>query len=410
MTQNDLRIAFIGCGGIARRHVQAMHDLVNRDRGGFQVVALCDANRESAEILAQEVQGRLGNTPTIYTGYEEMLKAEKLDGVDICLPHGLHHGVSIACMEAGVDVLTEKPIGVSIRAGKLMQEAAQRTGRILSIAVPHRRNPGQRVARWVINDSGLMGNPLTFFHNYTRPPEPQNPNQPVPSRVVWRRDRLMSGGGMALDSGFHYWDSIRSLYGDVEKVYAEMRQLRSGQPVAVTESPEDSIYVILSFKSGLVGTWSLSMAAPGEPRASVMFYGSEGSLEDTTTSRFKIFHLFERRPEENESGKLVRSDGTVYQMPELEALYRKQLDEAESEFLFPGGTTDGFAIEIWEFLELLRGNRSEIEVDAAEGIRSLALGEAVYESAFTGDVVRVDDVFSGARRSYQESIDAHWGL
>ncbi len=141
-----------------------------------------------------------------------------------------------------------------------------------------------------------------------------------------------------------------------------------------------------------------------------MFYGSEGSLEDTTTSRFRIFHLFERRPEENESGKLVRSDGTVYQMPELEVLYRKQLDEAESEFLFPGGTTDGFAIEIWEFLELLRGNRSEIEVDAAEGIRSLALGEAVYESAFTGDVVRVDDVFSGARRSYQESIDAHWGL
>ena len=220
----------------------------------------------------------------------------------------------------------------------------------------------------------------------------------------------MSGGGMTLDSGFHYTDSIRYLFGDVEKVYAEMRELKSGAPVSVLEQPEDSIYVTFSFASGVVGSWSWSVAAPGEATARVMFYGSEGSLEDTTPSRFKIFHLFERTPERLESGQLVRADGASYAMDELERLYRETLDEAEEEFLFPGGATDGFAIEIREFVELMTGDRTQPEVGADEGIRSVALGDAIYESAFTGDVVRVEDVRSGKRRSYQEPIDEHWGL
>ncbi len=410
MSNDDLRLAFIGCGGIALRHVQAMDDLVQRDRGGFVVIAACDSVQQNAETLADSVEQRLGYRPTLYTDYREMLKAEELDGVDICLPHGLHHSVSVDCMEAGVHVLCEKPIGVSIRAGKVMAEAAERTGRILSIAVPHRRQPGQRTAKWALQESGLMGMPLTFFHNYTRPPALVDPNAPIPPRVAWRRDRHMSGGGMTLDSGFHYCDSIQYLFGNVERVYAEMRELKEGRPVSVLDKPEDSIYVTLTFESGVVGSWTWSVAAPGEQTTRVMFFGSGGSLEDTTDSRFKIFHLFERRPEQQETGQLVQADGTTYQMAELEQMYRDTLSEDETEFLFPGGATDGFAIEIWEFIQLLRGERTEIEVNALEGLRSLALGDAIYESAFTGNAVRVEDVLSGERRTYQESIDEHWGL
>ncbi|MBE0697647.1 MAG: Gfo/Idh/MocA family oxidoreductase, partial [Anaerolineaceae bacterium] len=72
MNHSDLRLAFIGCGNIARRHVVAMKDLISRDRGGFQVVALCDANLESAHNLAQEVKDQLGGDPTVYSSYEEM--------------------------------------------------------------------------------------------------------------------------------------------------------------------------------------------------------------------------------------------------------------------------------------------------------------------------------------------------
>ena len=221
---------------------------------------------------------------------------------------------------------------------------------------------------------------------------------------------MMSGGGLTLDSGFHYCDSIRYLFGDVEKVYAEIRELKSGRPVTVQERPEDTIYATLSFKNGRVGSWSWSVAVPGEAQASVIFYGSEGSLEDTTDSWYRIFHLFEWRPTQRESGRLVRHDGAVQSLGQVESMFLDSLSEEEKEFLFPGGSEDGFAIEIWEFLELLRGNRQKPEVDPLEGIRSLALGDAIYESAFSGDVVYVDDILSGTRSSFQDPIDEHWGL
>jgi predicted dehydrogenase len=410
MSQNDLQLAFIGCGGIARRHVVAMRDLYDRGRRSFVVTAVCDAVEESARSLADYLADQLGVRPAVYTDYHKLLAEAKVDGADLCLPHGLHHTVTIDCLEAGVHVLCEKPIGVTIKAGQLMAAAAERTGRILSIAVPHRRQPGQRVAHWLFNQSKLMGEPLTFLHAYTRPPDPVDPHAPIPERVRWRRDRMMSGGGMTLDSGFHYCDSIRYFFGDVEKVYAEMRELKSGRPVPVQERPEDSITVTFSFKSGLVGTWCWSVAAPGEAHAHVAFYGSQGCLLDETDSRFRIFHLFERRPGQREAGRLLRSDGTVHTLAELEALYRQSLSAEESELLFPGGTDDGFAIEIWEFVDLIRGNRLAPEVDAQEGLRSLAIGDAIYESAFTGDVVRVDDILSGRRGAYQAPIDEHWGL
>jgi len=186
--------------------------------------------------------------------------------------------------------------------------------------------------------------------------------------------------------------------------------LKSGQPMSVLERPEDSIYVTFSFKSGVVGTWNWSVAAPGEPIVNVAFYGSEGSLHDTTDSRYRIFHLFEWTPSRREDGYLVRQDGVRYTLSEVEKMYLDSLTAEQAETIFPGGTEDGFAIEIWEFVELLQGKRSKPEVDAAEGIKSLAIGEAIYESAFTGDVIKVDDVLSGKRDSYQSAINAHWNL
>ena len=97
-------------------------------------------------------------------------------------------------------------------------------------------------------------------------------------------------------------------------------------------------------------------------------------------------------------------------MEQLEAMHRATLTPAEDEFMYPGGATDGFSIEIWEFLEILRGNREAPEIDGWEGMRSLALGDAIYESALVGEPIFVDDVVSGARSSYQDPIDAHWGL
>ena len=136
--------------------------------------------------------------------------------------------------------------------------------------------------------SGVLDRPT--FHIAVLVMTSQIASQKRKVNLVWRRDRLMSGGGPAMDSGFHYCDSIRYLLGDVEKVYAELRDLNTGQPRTLEEAREDTLFATLTFKSGVVGTWSWGTAAPGLPLVNVVFYGSEGSVHDTSDPSPSIHH------------------------------------------------------------------------------------------------------------------------
>ena len=393
MTDDTFRLVLIGAGGIARRHITAMEDLKNRGLDDFTLTAVC------------HIEEVFGQRPAIYTDYQELLDEEEAHGADLCLPHGLHHKVSVDCMEAGLHVLCEKPLGITVKASRLMAEKADETGLVLSTAVPYRRLPGHRKATWVLNKSGLVGRPLSFFHYYTRPPSPpRDEEEALPPRVVWRRDRFMSGGGMVMDSGFHYCDGIRHLLGEVDTVFAETRQMASGRPLPLEEAREDTVFVTFTFENGAVGSWAWSLAAPGDELQELIFYGNGGSLRDTTDNPYTNFHLF------FETGEVVQADGTRYTLADLEADYRAALTDQEWAHYYPHGVDDGFAYEIWEFIEAARGNWDGVEVDGWEGLRSLAVCEAVYESALAGEPVAVDDVISGEHSEYLDPIDAHWGL
>ena len=266
----------------------------------------------------------MGERPVVYGTHQELLAEAQVDAADLCLPHGLHHSIAVDCMEAGLHVLCEKPLGITIKACRLMIETAERTGRVLSTAAPHRRQPGQRTVKWVFDTSGLIGTPLSFFHQYrssavlagvpgqaSSQPNPAQlwgqqaggSDEPLPSKR-WRRDKLMSGGGPVLDSGFHYCDSMRYFFGEVGSVYAVVRSVKTGEPQSFAEAPEDTVFVTLTFKNGVAGTWAWSLAAPGEDAYDVTFYGSQGSLRDTTAAPFSIFHLFQRTPQKDETARL----------------------------------------------------------------------------------------------------------
>jgi len=412
MADSEIRLALIGTGGIAGHHLHSMAELQALGLGGFRVTAVCDVNADAAEQTADRIAQALGSRPAVYTDYQKLLETEKVDGADLCLPHGLHHVIGNACMEAGVHVLCEKPLGITIAASRAMAETADRTGCLLSTAVPKRREPGQRAVHWLFNQSRLIGDPLVFFHHMTWPRSPRDPNAPVPESRRWRMDRVRSGGGMVMDSGFHYCDSLRYLLGEVDTVFAETRAIESGKPLPLSEAREDTVVVTFAFRNGVIGSWSWCLAAPGAQAANITFYCSEGSLQDTSDNRFRVFHLFERRgpePDRLEQGLITRADGSQMSLAELEQAHGAALSDEEREFLFPRGMSDGFTYEIYEFLECIRGHRKP-EVDGWEGLRSLAICESVYESAYCGQPVKVDDVASGAIRAYQAAIDEHWGL
>jgi len=408
MTSDQFRMGLVGTGGIAKTHIRAMAELKQRGLDGFVLSAVCDMNPDNAAEAAAMCEEMLGHRPVIYTDYHEMLEQEKMDGVDLCLPNGLHHTVSIDCMDAGLHVLCEKPLGITIKASRLMAEAADRTGKILSVAVPYRRLPGMRLVRWALNDSGMIGQPTMFFNTMARGGPRRQQTGPIPYAAQWRRDRLMSGGGPAMDGGFHWCDGIRYLLGEVDTVYARAIEQGQGEIKSLPDVREDSVFAVVKFKNGISGTWSWSFDAPGEGFQKVVFYGTEGSI--STDIGHAIFHLFWRGNDWIETGTMTNRDGETWDFDQLKDLQKQALSDQEWEFLFPAGIENGFGYEIWEFMEVIRGNRERVEVNAWDGMKSLAICEAVYESATCGEVVKVDDVYSGKIDAYQAPINEHWNI
>ena len=321
-----IRLGVIGCGGIARnRHLTGLTQLKRAGLDTFEVTALCDTVEENVAAAADYLQAEQGASPERYAGWEDLIARGPVDAVDICLPHGLHHVVGIAALEAGLHAIVEKPYTVTVKTGRALAEAADRAGKVLATAVPHRRMPGQRAVHWAINEAGLIGQPRLFFADYTqwRQPPARAGGQMRPA-MSWRRDRMMGGGAGVIDSGFHFLDTAQYFYGEPEQVYAELRAFRpDGEPVrgpGLVEERENSAVVVITFKNGVTGTWCWSFQVPGKETRNCVIYGSEGSIEDTGYSdRFVVYHQFMN------GGELRRLDGTYLSMGELQGRMRREL-------------------------------------------------------------------------------------
>lgn len=402
-----IRLGIIGCGGIARsRHITGLTMLKKAGLDNFEVTALCDTVDDNLQAVAAHAREQQGANPQIYHDWEEMVCKAPLDAVDICLPHGLHHVVGISCLEAGLHVLVEKPYTVTLKTGRALAEAADRSKKILAVAVPHRRMPGQRAVEWALNEAKLIGEVRTFFTNYTQWREPRTPGTLSPA-MVWRYNREMGGGAGVIDSGFHFLDTIRYFYGEPEQVYAEVRAYRDGQPVVardgIADERENTVMALFTFKSGVIGTWCWSFVVAGRETRDIVINGSEGSIEDTGYSnRFVVYHQFMG------PGELRRRDGTYLSMEDLQSRHRREIGPERVQRLYPNGITDHFAIEIWDFLDAIEHGRQP-EVDGWDALRTLALVEGIYESSWSGRAVRIDDVLAGEVPSgWQRDIDAYW--
>ncbi|MBC8231764.1 Gfo/Idh/MocA family oxidoreductase [bacterium] len=401
MPEKPVRLAIIGCGGIANAHLRGYHTLVEKGVDTFSIDATCDVRKESAEDFSNKIAAFQGSAPRVYADVEEMLKAENLNAADICTSHSHHHITAIPCLESGVNIMTEKPFGITIKASQKMIEVAEQYGLITAAAENCRRYPGQRAVRWALNEGNLIGKPRMFFAQSAGWQDPANIGD-----WHWRLDKLLSGGGMVMDSGAHMMDTIRYFFGDVEKVYAEVRQLdkrmtNHKEKGVIPDCHEDTWVAVITFKSGVIGTWSWTKAAPVHSFLNVAFYGSEGVIRD----RGDVFHPFAFQ----EGGDLEKLDGTKMTIKELKAAYMATLSEKEKERLFPFGIEDGFTLEVYDFINAVKNKRSP-EVDGETGLLAKANSIAIYESGYCGEVVKIADVLNGKVNAYQREIDEHWGL
>lgn len=405
-----VRLAIVGCGGIAGEHLRGYRLLAEHGCQKFEIAAVCDPVPERTAQFSQTIAEFQTTKPKSYTSLGAMLEKERLDGADVCVAHYQHHTAVIACLEAGVHAMTEKPFAITIKAAKKMIEASVRTGTILATAENSRRGLGQRTARWAIQEKGLIGQPRMFF-NQTCNWGPQPPEPPFVSLLNWRMDRLMMGGGWSLDGGVHFMDTLIYFFGEVERVYAELanveqRKIRHETKGVIVTEGEDTCLATFHFKNGLFGSWLWTNATTADKREWMAYYGSEGFLEDRT--RGGSIHAFGGGFIESD-GDLVRKDGVRRPLRDLEAEYLLSLDRQTRDRLFPHGVSKSVAIECHDFVEAIAtGHRPE--VDGWDGLKALAVSEAMYESAHSGQAVRVDDVISGAVEGYQRELNERWGI
>jgi myo-inositol 2-dehydrogenase / D-chiro-inositol 1-dehydrogenase len=132
----ELGGALIGCGGRGRGTFGGLGE-------GVRMLAQCDVRFRGKE-----------DNQTIYTDFRRVLERTDIDVVAVATPPGWHAPISIAAMEAGKDVLCEKPMARFIAEGRAMAEAEKRFGRIFQIGTYGRFGANQRIRK--IFESGLL--------------------------------------------------------------------------------------------------------------------------------------------------------------------------------------------------------------------------------------------------------------
>lgn len=396
-----VRLALVGCGWITQNHIKGYNDLVERGCDEFEITACVDPTLERAEEAAEAIAAFQSEKPKTFASIESMLKADIADAADVCVPHCFHHTAAIECMEGGLHVLLEKPLGITMRAGEMIIDAARRTNRILSTAEDIRRFQTARACAWAVTEAKLVGT-VRAMDVAVRMYNPLDLNDP---KFKWRAMKTLTGGGMIMDSGAHLTDMALVMFGEPETISCHMSTFEPGE---VTDVPilgtgvsdvEDEWHAVITFKSGVRLTWSFSRVCPGENTKQGKIYGSEGVFVVDGNP----MHPFQN------GGHVVKADGSEIPYNEIEAQYLANLSEEEKDRLFPYDATNGFSVEVWDFIHAVRTGDA-VEMDGLAGQKAKALAIACYESATVGRPVSFKEIMDGALSDYQQPIDDYWQL
>ena len=126
-----IKIGMIGCGGIANsKHMPSLSKVAD-----CEMVAFCDIVVERAEKAAKTF-----GTPDakVYADYKELLKDPEIEVVHVCTPNRSHSFITVDALEAGKHVMCEKPMAINSAEAQKMLDAAERTGKKLTIGYQNR--------------------------------------------------------------------------------------------------------------------------------------------------------------------------------------------------------------------------------------------------------------------------------
>lgn len=230
----QVRVGFIGCGGIAQGHLRALNEHVHA-----RVVAVCDVNPEAAERAAEKTGAEA------YTDYRAMLARDDLNAAYLCLPPFAHGEVDQAVIERGLPFFLQKPVALDMETARAIADAARRKGLLTCVGYQLRYSGSTDAAREV-----LAGRTIGLANGYYWCGSGRSTGH-------WLVQREKSGGQL-VEQATHTIDMLCYLVGEVQSVYA----LQDRRILTETDCPDVNA-LALRFENGAVGTFTATWALHG---------------------------------------------------------------------------------------------------------------------------------------------------
>ena len=202
------RIAIVGTGKIVGTHIRAISNLPD-----VEIAALCDINEDVVKPLAEE------NGVPYFLNYKDIPGNVECDAVLINLPHFLHCESTVFFLENGINVLLEKPMANSVEECDKMIAAQNKSGKKLAIAhIMRFYTPIRQVKEFI--DSGELGKLVMIS-------DMRNEDYYNASRPRWFLTKKLSGGGVTMNFGAHFFDKMFYLIGEYPiEVHANCTNLK----------------------------------------------------------------------------------------------------------------------------------------------------------------------------------------
>ena len=336
-----IRVALVGCGRISKSHFDAL----DAHKAAAQLVSVCDTDPK-ALAAAEQRSGAAG-----YASLADLLARSNAELVVLATPSGLHPAQTIEAARAGRHVMTEKPMATRWEDGKRMVAECDKAGVRLFVVKQNRLNPTVRLVKRAIAKhrfGRLYAVTCNVF--WTRPQEYYDAAK---WRGTWEFD-----GGAFMNQASHYVDLLEWLIGPVETVYAFTATLARRIEV------EDTGVAAIRWRNGALGSINVTMLTyPKNLEGSVTILGEKGTVRLGGVAVNKIEHWDFAEPD-----------------PEDDALWKEASYQPSSIY------GHGHTLYYDNVIKALRGE-AQPETDGREGLRSLELLVAIYQSARDGRAV-----------------------
>ena len=258
-----MNYALIGCGRIAVNHIKAA--LNNK----LKIVAVCDVKPEAMEALLSQYDLEQDASIHRYTDYRQLLAEQKPQLAAIATESGLHAQIALECIDAGVNVIIEKPMAMSIPDADEIIRRSEARGIKVCACHQNRFNRAVQETRQAL-ESGRFGR-LSHGSIHVRWNRDRDYYAQAPWRGTWAQD-----GGCLMNQCIHGIDLLRwMLGGEIEEVYGVTRR----QFHEYLEC-EDVGMAVVKFINGAVGTIEgTTNVYPKNLEETLYIFGEKGTVK-----------------------------------------------------------------------------------------------------------------------------------